>query len=69
MANWTPDPDFIEFLQAIVDNMKNPDDKAIGEAVMQEINSGSDVGEEMYNAFYTNPAMQMIYEEWKADKS
>ncbi len=48
--------------------MSNPNDKAIGEAVMQEINSGSDTGEEMYNAFYTNPAMQMIYEEWKSEK-
>ncbi|MEK7640865.1 MAG: hypothetical protein AAB389_02615 [Patescibacteria group bacterium] len=68
MSDWTPDPEFLEFLQEIVDHMSNPNDKAIGEAVMQEINSGSDTGEEMYNAFYTNPAMQMIYEEWKSEK-
>lgn len=65
MGNWTPDQEFVDFLGEIVEHMTDPGDQMFGDAIMQEIKSGSQMGQEMYQALYANPDMQIEFQAWK----
>lgn len=64
MADWKPDPKFVEFLEKL-DKEYGPVITWSGHYLVEEMRKGTPLGQEYYYRFWNKPEWQKEFEKWK----